>query len=129
MAVLQWPTTLPQVPQKGFTESVGINVIRSQTDAGPAKQRRRAARPNELSVNFLMTTEQTQKLEDFIKNLPTNTITPGIAGVNRFTFPHPRILGTTIEVRIVPGSGGEFFNLQYMAPGYWSTSLKFEVMP
>lgn len=128
MAVLQWPTTLPQVPQKGFTESVGINVIRSATDAGPAKQRRRASRPNELSVNFLMTTEQTQKLEDFIKNLPTNTTTPGIAGTNRFTFTHPRLY-TTVEVRIIPGSGGEFFNLQYVAPGYWSTSLKFEVMP
>ena len=129
MTIVAWPSTLPQVPQKGFTESVGINVIRSQTDAGPAKQRRRAARPTELSVNFLMTTAQTQKLEDFIKNLPTNTTTPGISGTNRFTFPHPRILGTTIEVRIIPGSGGEFFNLQYMAPGYWSTSLKFEVMP
>lgn len=129
MAVLPWPATLPQVPQKGFTESIGISVIRSATDAGPAKQRRRATRPNEMSVNFLMTTAQTQKLEDFIKNLPTNTTTPGIAGVNRFTFPHPRILGTTIEVRIIPGSNGEFFNLQYMAPGYWSTSLKFEVMP
>ena len=47
---IAWPASLPQVPQKGFTESVGINVIRSATDAGPAKQRRRAARPNELSV-------------------------------------------------------------------------------
>ena len=70
---IAWPATLPQVPQKGFTESVGINVIRSATDAGPAKQRRRASRPNEMNVNFLMTTAQTQKLEDFIKNLPTNT--------------------------------------------------------
>ena len=128
MPIVAWPASLPQVPQKGFTESVGINVIRSQTDAGPAKQRRRAARPNELSVNFLMTTAQTQKLEDFIKNLPTNTTTPGIAGVNRFSYMHPRLY-TTVEVRIIPGSSGEFFTLQYMAPGYWSTSLKFEVMP
>ena len=128
MAVLAWPTTLPQVPQKGFTESVGINVIRSATDAGPAKQRRRASRPNELNVNFLMTTAQTQTLESFIKNLPTASPIPGIAGTNRFTFTHPRLY-TTVEVRIIPGSGGEFFNLQYMAPGYWSTSLKFEVMP
>ena len=127
MAVLPWPATLPQVPQKGFTESIGINVIRSATDAGPAKQRRRASRPSQLNVNFLMTTAQTQTLEAFIKNLPTATLPliPGISGTNRFTFPHPRILGTTIEVRIVPGSDGEFFNLQYMAPGYWSTSLKF----
>jgi hypothetical protein len=126
---IAWPTSLPQVPQKGFSESVGITVIRSATDAGPAKQRRRASRPNVLNVNFLLTTAQTQKLEDFIKNLPTNTTTPGIAGVNRFSFPHPRILGTTIEVRIIPGSDGEFFNCQYVAPGFWSTSLKLEVMP
>ena len=131
MAVLPWPATLPQVPQKGFTESIGINVIRSATDAGPAKQRRRSSRPNEMNLNFLMTTEQTKTLEAFIKNLPTAVLPliPGISGTNRFTFPHPRILGTTIEVRIIPGSGGEYFNLQYMAPGYWSTSLKFEVMP
>lgn len=128
MSIVAWPASLPQVPQKGFTESVGINVIRSATDAGPAKQRRRASRPSELSLNFLMTTAQTQKLEDFIKNQPTNTTTPGIAGVNRFTFTHPRLY-TTVEVRIIPGSGGEFFSLQYVAPGYWSTSLKFEVMP
>ena len=66
--------------------------------------------------------------EDFIKNLPSNTTMPGIAGTNRFTFTHPRLY-TPVEVRIVPGSGGEFFNLQYVAPGYWNTSLKFEVMP
>ena len=126
MALLLWPTTLPQVPQKGFTESIGINVLRSQTDAGPAKQRRRASRPNEMNLSILMTTAHTQ--EAFIKNLPT-AVPPGISGTNRFIFPHPRILGTNIEVRIVPGSGGEFFNLQYVAPGYWSTSLKFEVMP
>jgi hypothetical protein len=120
MAVAQWPTTLPQVPQKGFTESVGINVIRTATDAGPAKQRRRARRPNEFTLSFLMTTAQTQTLETFIKDT--------LGGVKRFTFTHPRLY-TTVEVRIVPGSDGEFFNLQYAAPGYWNTSLKFEVMP
>lgn len=128
MAVLLWPSTLPQVPEKGFSESIGINILRSQTDAGPAKQRRRASRPSEMDLSFLMTTAQTQTLEAFIKNLPSAT-PPGISGTNRFKFPHPRILNTTIEVRIVPGSNGEFFKLQYMAPGYWSTSLKFEVMP
>ena len=130
MAVLPWPATLPQVPQKGFTESIGINVIRSATDAGPAKQRRRASRPNEMNLTFLMTTEQTKTLEAFIKNLPTAVLPliPGISGTNRFTFPHPRLY-TSVEVRIIPGSGGEYFNLQYVAPGFWSTSLKFEVMP
>jgi hypothetical protein len=121
MAVIQWPSTLPQVPQKGFQETVGINVVRSPTDAGPAKQRRRASRPNEMTLSFIMTTAQTQTLESFIKDT--------INGISRFQFPHPRLLGTTVDVRVVPGSGGEFFNLQYLAPGYWSTSLKLEVMP
>jgi hypothetical protein len=127
MALLNWPASLPQVPQKGFTESVGLNVIRSQTDAGPAKQRRRGLRPNEMNLTFLMTTTQTTRLELFIKNLPTD-IPAGISGTNRFNFTHPR-LNTTVEVRIIPGNTGEFFNLQYVAPGYWSTSIKFEVMP
>lgn len=121
MTVAIWPTTLPQVPQKGFQESIGVNVIRSATDAGPAKQRRRSRRPSTMDLSFLLTTAQTVILETFI-----NT---GIAGVRRFTFPHPRLLGTTVEVRILPGSDGEFFRLQYLAPGYWTTSLKFEIMP
>jgi hypothetical protein len=121
MAVITWPATLPQVPQKGFQESIGVSVIRTATDAGPAKQRRRARRPSTMDLSFILTTSQTVTLESFINN--------SIAGVKRFTFPHPRLLGTTVEVRIVPGSDGEFFRLQYLAPGYWTTSLKFEILP
>jgi hypothetical protein len=121
MAVLTWPVTLPQVPQKGFQESIGVNVIRTATDAGPAKQRRRARRPSTFDLSFILTTDQTQTLETFINE--------SLFGVKRFNFPHPRLLGTTVEVRIVPGSDGEFFRLQYLAPGYWSTSLKLEVLP
>ena len=118
---IPWPTTLPQVPQKGFQETVGINILRSQTDAGPAKQRRRASRPNEMTLSFIMTTAECDILETFVKDT--------IKGVSRFTFPHPRKLGTNIDARIIPGSTGEFFTLQYLAPGFWTTSLKLEVMP
>jgi len=121
MAVITWPTTLPQVPQKGFQETVGINILRSQTDAGPAKQRRRASRPNEMTLSFIMTTAECDILETFVKDT--------IKGVSRFTFPHPRKLGTNIDARIIPGGSGEFFTLQYLAPGFWTTSLKLEVMP
>lgn len=121
MAALLWPSTLPQVPQKGFQETVGVNIIRSQTDAGPAKQRRRGSKPTELSLSFIMTTAQTQILEEFVKD--------SIYGTNRFRFPHPRLLTTIVDVRIIPASSGEFYTLQYLAPGYWSTSLKLEVMP
>lgn len=121
MTILTWPVTLPQVPQKGFQESIGVSVIRTATDAGPAKQRRRARRPSTMDLSFILTTAQTQTLESFINN--------DIAGVRRFKFPHPRLLGTTVEVRIIPSSDGEFFRLQYLAPGYWTTSMKFEILP
>lgn len=122
MAIPAWPTanSFPQSPQKGFTESVGVNVIRSNMDAGPAKQRRRGSRPNTMDLSFIMTTAQTQTLETFIKDT--------LLGVKRFSFPHPRT-AATVEARIVPQSEGEFFRLQYLAPGYWQTSLKFEILP
>jgi hypothetical protein len=120
MTIPVWPISLPQVPQKGFQESIGINVIRSPTEMGPAKQRVRGARPNELELTFILTTVQTQTLESFIKDT--------LSGVKRFTFKHPR-LSTNIETRIVPQQGGEFFKLQYLAPGYWTTSIKFEILP
>jgi hypothetical protein len=122
MPIAQWPTAnnFPQVPQKGFTESIGVNVIRSNMDAGPSKQRRRASRPNTMDLSFIMTTAQTTELENFVKNT--------IQGVKRFSFPHPRT-AATVEARIVPQSEGEFFRLQYLAPGYWQTSLKFEILP
>ena len=122
MAIPQWPTAnnFPQSPQKGFVESVGVNVVRSPMDAGPAKQRRRAKRPSTMDLSFILTTAQTQTLESFIEN--------DLEGVRRFNFTHPRLY-TTVEVRIVPQSEGEFFRLQYLAPGYWQTSMKFEILP
>ena len=122
MAIPQWPTAgnFPQSPQKGFVESVGVNVIRSPMDAGPAKQRRRSQRPSTMDLSFILTTAQTQTLENFVQNT--------LEGVRRFGFLHPR-LNTQVEVRIVPQSEGEFFRLQYLAPGYWQTSLKFEILP
>jgi hypothetical protein len=121
MTIPAWSSQqLPQVPQKGFTESIALNVIRSGMDSGPAKMRRRGAGVSTMELSFIMTTAQTTNLENFIKNT--------LQGTKRFTFPHPRT-NTNVEVRIVPGSDGEFFKLQYLAPGYWSTSLKFEILP
>ena len=117
-----WPTTgnFPQVPQKGFTESIGVNIIRSSMDSGPAKQRRRSAKPNSMQLSFILTTANVTELERWIKN--------DIKGVARFGFPHPR-LNTTVEARIVPSGEGQLFELKYLAPGYWETSLNFEILP
>lgn len=122
MAILSWPIAngFPQSPQKGFSESIGVNIIRSPMDSGPAKQRRRSQRPSTMDVSFILTTAQTQTLESFVFN--------DLEGTRRFNFLHPRV-NTSVEVRIVPQSEGELFRLQYIAPGYWQASLKFEILP
>lgn len=123
MAIPSWPSAnnFPQVPQKGFTESIGINIIRSPTDSGPAKQRVRSRRPSTMQLSFIMTTAQCDTLETFVQDT--------IRGTKRFNFPHPRKLGTTVEARIVPQGDGEFFNLQYLAPGFWQTQINLEILP
>ena len=115
-----WPAWLPQVPQKGFTETGGVNIIRTPTDAGPAKQRRRGKRSSTLNLSFIMTTAQTTQLESFIDNT--------IKGTARFGYLHPRT-NQTIEARIVPTQDGQLYTYTYLAPGYWTVALTFEVLP
>jgi len=115
-----WPPSLPQSPQKGFTETGGVLILRTQMDAGPAKQRRRGQKPQMLQVSFIMTTAQTEVLEEFVKTT--------LQGTARFGFTHPR-LGTIVETRIVPQSAGDLYTFSYLAPGYWTVSLQLEILP
>lgn len=119
MTLPVWPVTLPQAPQKGFSENLGMNIVRSQTDMGPAKQRRRGVSPNTMDVNFILTTAQSATLETFILD--------DLAGVKRFVFTHPRTT-QPVEVRVVNQSGS-LYKLQYLAPGYWTASMTFEILP
>lgn len=114
-----WPTSLPQSPQKGFAETGGVLVLRTPMDAGPAKQRRRGARPQGLQVTFIMTTAQTQTLETFVKTT--------LQGTARFGFTHPR-LNTVVETRIVPQGDGQLYTFTYLAPDYWTVSLQLEIL-
>lgn len=120
MAIYTWPAVLPQVPQRGFSESIGLNILRTPMDMGPAKQRRRSNRPSTMSVSFLMTTTQVAALENFCFNT--------IRGVARFNFVHPRT-GSSVEVRVVPQQDGELFKVQYTAPTYWTVTLNLEILP
>ena len=115
-----WPPSLPQVPQKGFTETGGALIMRTQMDAGVAKQRRRGLSPAQLNVSFILTTAQVDTLEDFVNNT--------IKGVARFGFTHPRTKAIE-EVRIIPQGEGTLYNLAYLAPGYWTLTLQLEVLP
>ena len=115
-----WPTTLPQVPQKGYTETGGVLVVRTPMDSGPAKMRKKGNKPQMLNVSFLMTDEQVITLENFVKNV--------IKGTVRFGFPHPR-LGVETEVRIVPQGEGDHYTLTYAAPKFYTVQLQLEVLP
>lgn len=126
MAVEIWRSTLPQQPQKGYSESHGINIIRSNMDAGPAKQRRRSANPGTLDVSWILTSAQLEDFETFVEGT--------LGGVKRFKFPHPRLStyatqSTWKEVRIVPSGSGDLYKVQYLAPGYWQVSANLEILP
>lgn len=115
-----WPATLPQVVQKGYTETGGVLVLRTSMDAGPAKQRRRGARSKTMQVSFLMTSTQVDALQDFVENV--------LRGTARFGFNHPRT-GLVAEVRIVPQQEGTLYNIQYIGPEYFTVSMSLEILP
>jgi hypothetical protein len=118
-----WPPSLPQTPQKGYSETGGANILSTAMDSGPAKRRYRGKKPQLLSVSFLMTTTEVATLETFA--LGPNSI----RGVARFGFPHPRT-GNTVEVRILPeGNDGNLYTVNYTAPGYYTVSMRLEVLP
>lgn len=115
-----WPPSLPQAPLKGFTETGGMLILRTPTDSGPAKQRRRGESPSNLQATFTLTSAQAATFEDFVKNT--------IRGTARFGFKHPRTYNI-VEVRIVPQGQGQLYSLAYLAPGYWNLSLQLEILP
>jgi hypothetical protein len=81
MAVL-WPATLPQQPS-GYSQKAKPNTVRTQTDAGPTKVRRRFTKSvQEGQMDFLLTIAQRQILEDFFHNDLED-------GVIAMTFVHP----------------------------------------
>lgn len=115
-----FPGTLPAMPNTDYTETGGVNIIRSPTDSGPAKQRKRGSKPQQLSISYNMAPEQVVIFEDFVKNT--------LNGVKRFGWTHPR-LGTVVEVRIVPQSEGDLYSISYISPVKYNVSLQLEILP
>ena len=120
MVTYSWPPSLPQYPEKGFSESGGVLTLRTPMDAGPAKMRRRGKAPTNLNLTYFMTTAQVETLEDFVNN--------SIRGVRRFNLMHPRKQGTLVDVRIVP-QGDTLYTINYAAPGHWRVQLTLEILP
>lgn len=120
MASYVWPPTLPQRPLVNYSETSGALILRTQTDAGPAKMRRRGKRPDTLSVQFDMSSAQVETLRVFTQDTLNATA--------RFDFTHPRTL-QTVEVRIIPQNDGALFSLSYLLPEFWQVSMQLEVLP
>jgi len=115
-----WPASLPQTPQKGYSESGGVLLLRTPMDAGPAKQRYRGKKPSTMQVSFIMTDSQVETLETFA--------TETLKGTARFGFTHPRTK-EIVETRILTQQDGVLYNAMYLAPGYWSISMQLEILP
>jgi hypothetical protein len=115
-----WPGSLPQKVRTDYSKSRGTLIIRTPTDKGPAKMRRRGARPNLLAVQFHMTDAQLATLETFVFTT--------LAGTARFGFPDPRT-GSQIEARIVPDGDGKLYTEAFVAPQLWLVSLQLEELP
>lgn len=115
-----WPVTLPQAPLvNGWSESDGLNILRTPVDKGPPKQRRRGAKPGTMSMPFLMTSAQIDILEAFIVDT--------LRGTARFGFTHPR-KGTVLECRIVPSDQG-MYDIKSMGGNHYVVSMQWEILP
>jgi hypothetical protein len=71
MANPTWPASLPDAPFAGTSREGGEDpaVLRTETEAGPAKMRRRyTAQVHRWPVTLRLTTAQAQTLDDFYHN-------------------------------------------------------------
>lgn len=119
-ASYSWLTqALPQKPQKGYSEAKGMLIMRTQTDAGPAKMRKRGLSPDVLSLSFIMTDTQLNTLNTFITT---------ISGTARFYFPHPRT-NATVEARFIPQNDGQLYTIQHVTQEYSTVQFQLEVLP
>lgn len=116
-----FPASLPQYPlMAGYTENIGVNIIRTPMELGPAKQRRRGSKPTTMSINYVFTDAQLTTFNTFVLDT--------IKGVARFNYTHPRT-GAAIEVRLVPSSDGSLFSCSKEGDDVWSVAFEIEVLP
>ena len=114
---IAWPATLPQRPlMAGFQETPQNVVVRSQTDTGPAKTRRRTtAGVINLEMQFRLTTAQLATFRSFYANDLQS-------GALAYTWKHP-----------ISGANGAFRLVEppKIAPvgASWLVGLRVEMLP
>lgn len=97
-----WPTF--PAPMYGWTEVPGTSVIRTATDSGPAKTRRRfSSAPSQFSLQFSMDQTQATRLIDFYTNGVGDVVAGTAGGAETFGgLPHPRD-GSAVTETLVTG--------------------------
>lgn len=97
MSTVSWPDTLPVMLRlEGLNETLGNNLIRSEMDSGPVKVRRRStAAPDDISGTMVLTSVQTDVLDEFYLHalaggaLPFLMRHPRTQALNRFRIKKP----------------------------------------
>lgn len=114
-----WPATLPQyMLVDGYAQGLGDGRLRSQTDAGPAKVRRRSsAMPKPLQGRMIMDGAQLADLQTFVDM----TL---MGGSLTFTFPDP-VTGSSVLVRF----SADLPSWQSRGADNWFVSLDLEILP
>ena len=128
MAGAIWPLTLPQSPLiSGYSESMPSTLLRSETETGPAKVRRRGnAKPVTVQATYIMSTEQMELFDTFVYK------TVG-GGAVCFDWPRPRFKsgdGRYVRARIVPSSNGLYDrSVVDSTTDFWNVTLSLEIFP
>ena len=117
MAAIVWPPTLP-APGFNWSETPVPNTVRTPTDTGPAKVRRRfTAQVTNLDLPYDLTKAEADLLVDTFYEVTT------AGGSLRFDYPHPRT-GATVECRFREPPAFVETN-----PGLYRGTVRLEVLP
>lgn len=114
-----WPASLPEgFTFESYNEGVGDGRLRSQTDTGPGKVRRRSsAMPRSLAGQMVMTGAQLETFISFVETTLANGVLP-------FAFKSQRG-GASILVRF----GEELPSWQRHGAGKYLVTLNLEILP
>lgn len=130
MAVIIWPPSLPQTPlTNGYKESMPTNIIRSETETGPAKVRKRGgSKPVTVNASYILSTEQMEVFDTFVYGSLAG-------GAKCFDWPRPRFStsedGTKyVRARLVPSSDSLYTKSNVSnTVDFWQVDLAIEIFP
>jgi len=113
-----WPTSLPQnVQVRGYGERLANTALRSSMEAGAPKVRRRfTAAPKQVEVSLVMTSAETEDLEEFYDDAL-------YGGTQPFDWTLPRT-GAAITYRFL-----EPPSFRAAGPDQWEVAMKLETVP